>query len=111
INEALELALAAIDKEALPELQQPQQQPENLFPITVPFNNNDASTFADTSTNNINNNDEQSSKEILKETEIELENQQLEPEQQILPQNGGFLINKTDEKCENLKLEDKFHHV
>ncbi|XP_065355212.1 probable serine/threonine-protein kinase DDB_G0282963 isoform X2 [Calliphora vicina] len=100
INEALELALEAIDKETIPQLQQQQQpplqqQPENLYPITAPSNK--------TTTNNNNNN-------ILNKIETEIVEQPLEQQQQpAVEAKEEILINKTDEeKCEKLKLEEHF---
>ncbi|XP_037818320.1 myb-like protein P isoform X3 [Lucilia sericata] len=108
INEALELALAAIDKETIPQLQQqqqptPQQQPENLYPITAPSNNTISTTTTTTTTNNNNNNN--ILKEIAQETEIlEVVHKTLESKEK-----EEILINKTDEeKCEKLKLEEQF---
>ncbi|KNC33075.1 Uncharacterized protein FF38_13120, partial [Lucilia cuprina] len=109
INEALELALAAIDKETIPQLQQqqhqqqqqttPQQQPENLYPITAPFNNTISTTTTTTTNNNNNNNN------VLKETEIlEVVHKPIE-----IKEKEEILINKTDEeKCKKLKLEEQF---
>ncbi|KAM7362044.1 smallish isoform 2-T7 [Cochliomyia hominivorax] len=114
INEALELALEAIDKETITQQpiqeqqqqqlqpqQQLQQQPENLYPITVPSNNNTANT------NNSNNNNSNNNhlNQLTKQTQIVSHQQQ---QQQEIPK-ADILINKTDEeKCEKLKLEENF---